>query len=395
MRVELIAATTARQASLAPLLEQVDRLTVTHRVRAPGPGWPRQLALDGVDMLVLDSPTDTQQQDLAVLSEWMTRHPALGMMLLTDDKDPGFLLQAMRAGVREVLGQEPTADELQAALGRLQRHVHSMQTQTEDARSVSTQAARMAAFMPCKGGCGATFTAVNIAYLLAQSYQHDTVLVDLDLHSADASYYLSSDDHRNSLLDLTRHLDRLDPHLFHSSLHPVIPHLFLLPAPDVADLHSEVTAAQLDRVLQLARQDNRTVLLDLPPRLDSFTLKALDMADDIFLLVDNTVPQLRDAKRLLTLLRSQRSVQDKLRLVLNRRHPGNEVSAEHIERTLGLKIAHTLPADAVSALQAINQGVPLTQLKTSSPLVQALHSLIQQTWPLRLPKPKGWLERWF
>jgi Flp pilus assembly CpaE family ATPase len=71
------------------------------------------------------------------------------------------------------------------------------------------------------------------------------------------------------------------------------------------------------------------------------------------------------------------------------------VNTEHIERTLGLKIAHSLPADAVSALQAINQGVPLIHLKAGSPLVQALHSLIQQTWQLSLPKRKSWLERWF
>ena len=65
-----------------------------------GPGWPRHIALEGVDMLVLDSPVDAQQQDLAVLSEWVRRQPSLGVMQLTDDNDPSFLLQAMRAGVR-------------------------------------------------------------------------------------------------------------------------------------------------------------------------------------------------------------------------------------------------------------------------------------------------------
>ena len=61
----------------------------------------------------------------------------------------------------------------------------------------------------------------------------------------------------------------------------------------------------------------------------------------------------------------------------------------------GLRVARTLPADAVTALQAINQGVPLMSLNAGSPLVQALHELIQKTWQLHAPKRKSWLERWF
>lgn len=395
MQVELIAASLDRQTYLTTWLESLGGFELRAQVRPDGPGWPRHIALEGVDMLVLDSPVDAQQQDLAVLSEWVRRQPSLGVMQLTDDNDPSFLLQAMRAGVREVLGLHPEKSDLMEAMHRLQRHVLSFQAQASEARAQTRTPGRVAAFMPCKGGSGATFIATNVAYLLAQTYQQDTVLVDLDLQLADASYYLSNDEHRNNLLDLTRHLERLDPHLFQSSLHPIIPHLFLLAAPDVAELHVDITPAQIERVLQLARREDSTVLLDLPPRLDTVTLQAMDMVDELFLLMDNTVPQVRDAKRLLTMLRAQGFGDDKLRLVLNKRHPGSDITPEHIETTLGLKIAHTLPADAVTALQAINQGVPLMSLNAGSPLVQALHELVQKTWQLHAPKRKSWLERWF
>jgi pilus assembly protein CpaE len=395
MHVELIAASHERQAYLDSLFQPLDGMAWSSRVRHPGPGWPRHVPLDTVDMLVLDSPVNAQQQDLAVLSEWIARHPSLGVLQLTDDNDPGFLLQAMRAGVREVLGQRPDAVEVMEALHRLQRHVQSFQMQAQETRPPSGTPGRLVAFLPCKGGGGATFIATNLAYLLAQDYQHDTVLADLDLHNADASYYLSNDEHRNSWLDLTRHLERLDPHLFHSSLHPVIPHLFLLAAPQVGELPAEITPLQLEHVLQLARREDSTVLLDLPPRLDAIALKALELADEVYLVLDNTVPQVRDAKRCLTLLRTLNHAQDKLRLILNRRHPGSDVTPEHIQNTLGLKISHQLPPDAVTALQAINQGVPLMNLNANSPLVLALHELIQQAWHLSPPKRKSWLDRWF
>jgi pilus assembly protein CpaE len=176
------------------------------------------------------------------------------------------------------------------------------------------------AFVPTKGGCGATFLATNTAYLLAKEMACDTLLIDLDLHGADASYYLSNDDHRNSLLDLTRHTERLDAHLLHSSLHSVIPHLYLLAAPNVSELTSPLTAPQLEQVLQLARQQYGMVLLDIPDALDAISVKALDLADEVVLVMGNTVAHVRNAKRWLVILRSLGYADAKLRVVLNKIH---------------------------------------------------------------------------
>ncbi len=399
MRIGLVASSSTRRDELQSLIGTLEGMVLNTHVRDKNQdGW-REMPVESWDILVLDSPLQTSTQerdrDLAWLGQCVTRHPMLGVLWLTHDIDPAFLLQAMRSGVREVLPLHPDATEFTQALHRLRQHAQSHSSSGHlDAVDPSTSG-RLIAFVPTKGGCGATFMVTNTAYLLAKDMECDTLLIDLALQGADASYYLSSDDHRNSLLDLTRHTDRLDAHLLHSSLHSVIPHLHLLAAPNVSELTSQLTASQLEQVLQLARRRYGMVLLDMPDTLDAVTLKALDLADEVVLVMGNTVAHVRNAKRWLVMLRSLGYANAKLRVVLNKIHPGSEVDTELIEGALGIPVCHTLPSDPATALQATNQGLPLMSLNGHSPLVQSLRQFISQEWHLNAPKRKSWLERWF
>jgi pilus assembly protein CpaE len=399
MRMGLITSTPARQAELSSMIGSQEHTELSAQVRDRHSDGLRDVPVESLDILILDSPPDTSTQerdrDLAWLGQCVNRHPALGVLWLTDDIDPAFLLQAMRSGVREVLRWHPDPAEFAQALQRLRRHVQSLTPPARDGHADEHTPGRLIAFVPTKGGCGATFMATNTAYLLAKEMACDTVLIDLDLHGADASYYLSSDEHRNSLLDLTRHTDRLDAHLLHSSLHSVVPHLFLLAAPDVSELAAPITAVQLEHVLSLARRHYGMVLLDMPDALDALTVKALDLADEVVLVMGNTVAHVRNAKRWLTMLRSLGYADAKLRVVLNKTHAGSEVDTALIEGALGLPVHQTLPNDPATALQATNQGLPLMSLNGHSPLVQALRQFITHTWHFSAPKRKSWLERWF
>jgi pilus assembly protein CpaE len=174
-----------------------------------------------------------------------------------------------------------------------------------------------------------------------------------------------------------------------------MPRLFLLAAPDVSERATAITPAQVEQVLRLARQQVGMVLLDLPDALDALTVKALDLADEVILVLDNTVPSVRRAKRWLTMLHSLGYTDSKLRLVLHKTHPGSDIDISHLEATLGMPLSHTLPGDPATSLQATNQGVPMATLNAGSPWVQALRHWIEQAWHLTPTRRKSWLERWF
>ena len=82
-----------------------------------------------------------------------THHPSIAVILLCSTHTPEFLINSMRAGVREVLPSPVTAPALEAAVGRVAAKLK---------RAPARKAGKILAFMPCKGGAGATFLATNL-----------------------------------------------------------------------------------------------------------------------------------------------------------------------------------------------------------------------------------------
>jgi pilus assembly protein CpaE len=390
---------------MASTAEQLDRLQWmmdssgvslhSSSVRGEAPVWPILWDSSRCDVLVLDSPIRNQAQDLAGLGQLMSRHPVAGVLLLTDNTDPTFLLQAMRLGIREVLSRNPSAGELSESLKRLRRHIESFKAQIPPDKEASPGQGKILAFIPSKGGSGATFLSANMAYLMASEFHREVVFIDLDFHNADGTYYLSNDTHKNNISDLTQHLDRLDAHLLNSSLHPVIPGLSLLAAPHAAEQSTAITAPQLERVISLARTEHDTLVLDLHSSMDAVVVKALDSADIIYVVMENTVPHVRDTKRLIALLRSLGYSDQKLRVIVNKFHPVSDIDAVNIESTIGIRVSRSVPTETQAVVQAVNQGVPLSTIQSHNAVVRSLRELIVDELQLQAPKRKGWLNRWF
>ena len=68
----------------------------------------------------------------------------------------------------------------------------------------------------------------------------------------------------------------------------------LLAAPQDMETALSITAMQLEKVLRLARQKHDVVVLDMHRALDALAIQALDMADVVCLVMDNTMPAVRD-----------------------------------------------------------------------------------------------------
>lgn len=108
------------------------------------------------DVLLLDQPS-VEHGDLERLERMSNLYPKMACILTSRLHTPDFLMQAMRAGVREVLPSPATADALFPAIRRIE----------EKLQQNAQAAGRIIAFVSCKGGSGATFLATNLAYALA------------------------------------------------------------------------------------------------------------------------------------------------------------------------------------------------------------------------------------
>jgi pilus assembly protein CpaE len=396
MRVDLLASSDNNLALAQGVISSSGHVLSRAFLRGQALDLAAQLATCEADVLVLESPLGWQAADLRQLEQLLARKPLVQVIWLTEEAGKDELVRAMRNGVREVLNLPLHRAELLQALARVARRpAQADDTQTDKTQlgSAATRH-RMIAFLPAKGGSGATLVSTQVAERMAAEFGRHCALLDLDLQCGDASFALSSGQPAHALTELTQHTERLDAQLLQGCMHAVRPGLALLAAPTDPQASWSVTPAQLQAVLTLARESYDTVLLDLGCSWDALSLQAVEMADEVVIVAQNLLPHVRDAQRLVGILRALGCDEGKLRLVLNRFDPDSSISAAHVQAVVGLPVYCTLPDRPAEAAQSVNLGKPLGEVARRSELLQALRLLSAQLLDVPAPREHGWMQRW-
>ncbi|WP_432380568.1 AAA family ATPase [Duganella sp. P38] len=335
------------------------------------------------DVLIIDRPQGADD-DLQHLERFSSQHPNIACVVLCAEQDPQFLLQAMRAGVREVLPAPAASGALYPAMERiadkLERRGHT--------------SGKVLAFISCKGGSGATFLATNLAYALAASGKHKVALIDINLQFGDASLFVSDHKPLATLSDVAQQIHRLDPSFLTSSMLNITPNYGVLAAPSDPAHANDVKPDHVDAILKLARRQYDFVVLDVGRSLDAVSIRALDHADLIFPILQTTLPYIRDSKRLLNVFRSLEYGKEKIQLIVNRHDRNSEIRLKDLESAFDAEIAFTIPNNYDAAAASVNQGVPVLQLSPNAPISQSLAELARKLSGEAAPQQQGgWLAR--
>lgn len=330
-------------------------------------------------LLDLDQPDESAYELIDAATQ---RVPGVMVLLVTADASINALKRAMRAGVRDVLAAPLTSDTLKLAQDYLR------DAQANSSR-FSDRSGEVHAFLSAKGGCGATFLATNLGYLLAKSGRR-VLLIDLNLYFGDAATYLTDRKAPASVVDLARQAHRMDAALLDASVLKVRENLDLLVAPELPYQLEGVTADNVAAMIRLAHTEYDFILLDLGRTLDPATIKALDMADRVVMIVEQTLPALKDARRMVTVFDELSYGKDKLRLVINGYSKSALIRTEDVEKTIGLKVIRHIPASEEAVLNAINRGDPLPRISPRDPVSRALQQWAQDVSPAHVRPEKSW-----
>jgi pilus assembly protein CpaE len=352
-------------------------------------GGARQLSTviqqEQPDAVILDlSATDErafEQIEAATL-----RLPGVLVLLVSPDGSLASLRRAMRAGVRDVLPAPLDDHTVQLALDYLK------ESMSIHARVVNNQGA-LHAFVPAKGGRGCTFVVTNLAYQLSTSGKR-VLVIDLNLYFGEAATYLSDGKAEASVVDLARQSHRLDASLLQASVLKTHERLHVLGAPELPYQLEAVTPETVTAVLALARSEYDFVLLDLGRTLNPATVKALDLAERIHLVVGQTLPALNDARRMAQVFEGLGYPSSKVHLVLNRYSKSSPFSVEQVASATRHPVARTLPASDAAVQASINQGIPLAELAPRDPVTRALQDWVQEFSPVTVQASRArWLPR--
>jgi pilus assembly protein CpaE len=158
---------------------------------------------------------------------------------------------------------------------------------------------------------------------------------------------------------------------------------------------AEVKPEHIDTILRVARQHYDDILLDLGRQIDAVSLRALDVADAIHPVLQMTLPDLRDARRLLDMFGALGYDAARVRLLVNRYDKSGRLRLADLRDALGTDAFHTIPNDYAAVADSVNQGVPLLRLARGSAAARSLADLADLLTARRAPEPKRLFDRLF
>jgi pilus assembly protein CpaE len=338
-----------------------------------------------VDLVIVDAASE---QDLIALEALANARPEIEYLLIAAGLTPEKLMSAMRAGFREVLPAPATAEAVLAAARRTQRkHAPSAAAGV----AAPPREGEVIGFVSCKGGSGATFVAANVAHLLARNGEARVALLDLNLQFGDAALFVTNERSASNVAEVARNFHRLDRELLQSAMTQAGQGLWVLPAPDDPAQAGDVTPEHVEAIVALARTMFDHVVVDVGRTLSAVSLSALDVCERIYVVLQLTLPFIRDGRRLRDVFRSLEYPSSKVRWIVNRHQKGGDISLDDLKRTLGVAELLTLPNLYDVVASSVNQGIPVDRLAPNSPITRALKELARSIAP-EAPAPRG--KRW-
>jgi pilus assembly protein CpaE len=164
---------------------------------------------------------------------------------------------------------------------------------------------RVIAVVGAKGGVGASTVAHNVAWAIARDLSLDSVVADLDLAFGTAGLDYNQDPPQG-VADAVFSPDRIDTAFIDRLLSKCTDHLSLLAAPATLDRVYDFTAEAFEPVFDALRATVPCVVLDVPHLWTGWTKRVLIGADDILIVAEPDLANLRNAKNLVDLLRQAR-----------------------------------------------------------------------------------------
>lgn len=334
-----------RKVGMMPTLLTVDQLTSSSLVPLSAP-----------QIVLVDTRLD--RTVLAAVPAIKRRYPATAVAIVATALDPELMLEAMRAGVNEVLAEPLTESSLEHSLNRLA------------IPKAAPNQNRVFAVIGAKGGVGATTIAVNLAEAFARS-SGESLLVDLHLGTGDSSVYLGVDP-RFTVIDALENTHRLDNAFLKGLLVRTKSGLELLGSSSRV-IHGAIDPARVRTLIDALTGYSSCVILDVP-RSDLALLESLDGATTIFVVVNQELPTLRNAHPLVK--RLQQRYGDRVSVLVNRSDKNSEISLDDITRAVAVKTRHVFPNDYRLAMSAANKGQPIAST-TQGRLAESFYSLVR------------------
>jgi pilus assembly protein CpaE len=238
---------------------------------------------------------------------------------------------------------------------------------------------RIIAVVGAKGGVGASTIAHNVAWTMARDLTMDSVVIDLDMAFGTAGLDYNQDP-MQGIANAIFQPDRPDTALMERLLAKCSEHLSLLAAPATLERVYDFGAEAFDAIFDTLRMTQQCIVLDVPHQWSAWTRHALINADDILVVAEPDLANLRNTKNLLGTLKSSRPNDRPPLYCLNQvgmpKRP--EIDLKRFAKTVESEPVATIPFDCKLFGTAANNGQMIAEIAALSRTTKLFHGLAKR-----------------
>lgn len=359
-----------REALIGQVLEVLESLPQAKVMRCHDLTLDTEFIKQGVrpDIFIIDDKPE-EADTVSHLRKLKDKFADADIFVISTNKHPQHIVNLMKAGASEYLGNPLNAVELRDAIEEIR---------IKRANAGQLKQGTMYSFIGSKGGLGSTVIAVNAATALAVKSRHSVILCDMSLESGDASVLLDIPP-GPTIVDLARNIHRLDVSLFRGAVAQHRTGIDFLAAPQDPEDSFQVNADQTSQILTLTKKLYDHVVVDCPSMsLDVRTQTVLHASEKIFIVTDLSVTAVRNASRYSKLIQKIGINPSRLNFVINRYIKGSTLSIEEVETTINKIVFWLFPNDFSQVVSSINRGIPLVKFAPNSPLSKNINEFVEK-----------------
>src|SRR3954469_25055317 len=237
---------------------------------------------------------------------------------------------------------------------------------------------RTLAVVGAKGGVGASTVAHNIAFSIARDVSLDSVVADLDLPFGTAGLVFTQAPPQG-IADAVTSPDRIDTAFIDRLLSKCTDHLSLLAAPATLDTVYDFGAEAFDSIFDVLRSTVPCVVLDVPHVWTGWARRILIGADDILIVAEPDLANLRNTKNLVDLLRAARPNDSRPYYCLNQvgmpKRP--EIKPADFAKALEFEPLASIPFEPALFGTAANNGQMIAEVSAGHRATETFRQLAQ------------------
>ena len=324
--------------------------------------------VSGNSIFIVDLSTNKQAK-LDLILKVSQQCKNCKVLALSDNPSVDLIIQIMRAGAREFVPIPIIKNELFEAINKIITQFEEPKPQLNKCKIISV--------FSNKGGIGKTSIATNLALELSKLTKENVALIDLNFQMGDITTFLDLKPSFN-ISYMLENIDKINETFLLSTLEKYKnSSLYVLADPPYFKQADNIHPKQIAKLFNTLKDTFSYIVIDAEASFDGKNIAALDNSDIILLVTVANLPALRNTQRCLELFDKLGYDKDKTKIIVNRYMENDEIKEADIEKVLSKQIFWKIPNNYFAIMSAINKGVPVSILNSSTNVAQSYKALAQ------------------